>query len=147
MKTLQKITLLFALVILFASCQSNTDVEQILSKSETRKEIMDSIANNSDMSNEMMGAMMNNKNSMMMMQGNEKMRMMMMENHSAMMKMMKDNPAKMQSMMTDMMETAKGDTAMMSGMCKAMMTNQEMTDMMKKMMGEKKEMKMDGMKH
>jgi hypothetical protein len=48
-------------------------------------------------------------------------------------------------MMSDMMESAKGDTSMMSSMCKTMMSNQPMMDMMQKMKGEKKDMK--GMNH
>src|ERR1035437_6318344 len=105
MKTLQKVALAIALITMFASCQSTSDPKKILSNTETRKGIMDTIANNSNMSKEMMEAMMNSKNGTMMMQGNEKMTMMMMENHGTMMKMMKDNPAMMQSMMSDMMET------------------------------------------
>ena len=144
MKTLQKITLLIALITLFASCQSGTDVNQTLSKPDTRKEIMDKIAGDSTMSKEMMTAMMNSNNGKMMM-GDGKMPMMM-ENHEAMMKMMKDNPAMMQNMMTGMMEACKTDTAMMSGMCKKMMENPQMMDMMQKMKGEKMDMnKMKGM--
>jgi len=136
MKTLQKITWVIALIVLFASCQSNTDVKQILSKSDTRKEIMDSIANDTIMSKEMMEALMINKNDKTMM-----------ENHHTMMKMMKDNPTMMQSMMSDMMETAKNDSGMMSSMSKTMMGNQKMMDMMQKTKGENKNMnKMKGMK-
>ena len=119
---------------LFLSGQSKTNVKQILSNPDTRKGIMDNIANDSIMSKEMMGAMMNNKNCKMMMQGNEKMTMMT-ENHEKMMKMMKDNPGMMNSMMTDMMEACKSDTSMMSSMCKAMMENKQMKDMMQKKMG------------
>ena len=60
MKTLTKVALAIALITLFSSCQSGSDVKQVLSKSETRKEIMDTIANNSSMSKEMMESMMNN---------------------------------------------------------------------------------------
>ena len=35
MKTLQKVTLAIALITLFASCQSGTDIKQVLSKSDT----------------------------------------------------------------------------------------------------------------
>jgi hypothetical protein len=132
MQTLQKKTLLIALVMLFASCQSSTDTKQILSKSETRKDMMDKIANDSSMSKEMMGAMMTSNTGMAMMQDHQKM---MMENHETMMKMMKDNPGMMEGMMTNMMEACKNDTAMMSGMCKAMMGNKQMMDMMQKMKG------------
>ena len=62
-----------------------------------------------------------------------------------MMKMMQENPGMMQGMMTDMMEACKNDTAMMSGMCKAMMGNKQMMDMMQKMKSENKNMKMEGM--
>jgi len=129
MKTLQKITLAIALITLFTSCQS---AKQILSKSDLRTEIITAIANDPDMSKEMMEAIMDSKNGKMMMQGNDKMKMMM-ENHGMMMKMMKDNPGMMQSMMSNMMEASKTDTSMMSSMCKSMMGNQQMMDMMQKM--------------
>lgn len=154
MKKLQKITLIIALVALFASCQTGTDVNKILSNQDTKKAIIDTIANDSNLSIEMMEAMMNNENSKMMMKGNDKMTMMMMEDHGTMMKMMKENPAMMQSMMTGMMETCKNDTAMMSSMCKNMMENPEMMEMMHKKMGGKMDMKgmkdmnkMEGMDH
>ena len=144
MKTLQKVAMVIALITLFSSCRSNTDTKQILSNKETRKGIIDTIANNGEMMKEMTEAMMNSKNGKMMMQGNEKMTMMMMEDQGAMMKMMKENPAMMHSMMSGMMETCKNDTAMMSTMCKSMMENPEMMDMMHKKMGGKMDMK--GMK-
>ena len=131
MKILQKITLAIALITLFASCQS---AKQILSKSDSRNEIITAIANDPYMSKEMMEAMMNSKNGKMMMQENEKMKMMM-DNHGMMMKMMKDNPGMMKNMMSNMMEAAKGDTSMMSSMCKSMMGNQQMMNMMQKMKG------------
>lgn len=74
MKTLQKITMLIALVALFASCQSNINVNKILSKQDTKKAIMDTIANNSNLSKEMMETMMNSKNSKKMMPGNANMK-------------------------------------------------------------------------
>ena len=137
MKTPQKITWAIALITLFASCQS---AKQILSKSDSRTEIITAIANDPDMSKEMMEAIMNSKNGKMMMQGNDKMKMMM-ENHGMMMKMMKDNPGMMQNMMSNMMEVAKSDTSMMSSMCKSMMGNQQMMDMMQKMKGKNMDMK------
>ena len=141
MKRLLKVALAITLITLFATCQSGTDVNQTLLKPDTRKEMMDKIAEDSTMSKEMMTAMMNSNNGMAMMQNHQKM---MMQNHESMMKMMKDNPAMMQSMMSAMMETAKGDTSMMSSMCKTIMSNQPMMDMMQKMKGEKS-MKMGGM--
>ncbi len=140
MKTLKNIALVIGLMALFASCQTKTDVKQALSNLETRKEIMDTIARNSDMSKEMMVTLMNSPNGIMLM----------MENHGTMMKMMQDNPAMMQKMMSDMMEKCKSDTIMMSTMCKTMMDSKEMMGMMDKMKSEKKDMKgkksMKGMK-
>lgn len=131
MKRLQKISLLLALITLFASCQSNTNVNQILSKTDARKQIMDSIANNSSMAKEMMTAMMNSNNGMAMMQ-----------DHMSMMNMMKDKPG----MMNAMMEACKKDTGMMSDMCKMMMQDPKMMDMMHKMEGGNMDMnKMNGM--
>lgn len=130
MKTFRKLTLMIALITLFASCQSSSDTTEILSKPETRKEVMDKIANDSSMSKEMMAAMMTSNNGMAMMQNHQ---MMMMQNHESMMKMMKDNPAIMQGMMSTMMDMCKNDSTMMAGMCKTMMANPEMMDMMQKM--------------
>src|SRR5680860_312034 len=107
MKTLQKITLFIAIVALFASCQTGTDVNKILSNQDTKKAIMDTIANDSNLSIEMMEAMMNNENSKMMMMGNENMTSMMMQNQGTMMKMMQNNPAMMQSMI----ETCNSDSS------------------------------------
>jgi len=110
MKNVQKILMVLVLIsgTMLASAQSNTDVKQILSKPETRKTIMDAIANDSIMSKEMMTTMMNSKNHQMMM----------MKNHGS---MMKDNPGMKHCMMYQMMEECKGDTSMMSAKCKAMM--------------------------
>jgi hypothetical protein len=44
-------------------------------------------------------------------------------------------------MMENMMEIAKDDKAMMSGMCKEMMGNDKMMEMMEKMKGDKMDMK------
>jgi hypothetical protein len=131
MKKVQKVLFVFALTALFISCQSGTDTKQILSNADTRKEIMNTIAHDSSMHHEMMTVMMDSKNGMMT------------GDHASMMKMMKDNPG----MMNDMMEMCKHDTAMMGGMCKAMMANPQMMDMMKKMKdGGMDKMKMDNMK-
>jgi len=87
---------------------------------------MDSIANDSNLSVEMMATMMNGK-------------------------MMHNNPAMMQSMMSGMMETYKGDTAMMSSMCSSIMNNPQMMGMIHKNMGGKMVMNgmnnMNGMNH
>jgi hypothetical protein len=123
MKTLLKIALFIALVALIASCQSGTDVKKVLSNQETKTAIMETIAADSNLSKEMMEAMMKSENS----------KMTMMEFHGSMMKMMKEDPAMMQSMMTSMMETCKNDTTMMSTMCKNIMKNPEMMEMRHKM--------------
>ena len=132
MKIFQKLTVLITLITLFASCQSGSDSKEILSKPDTRKEMMTQIANDSSMSKEMMSAMMSSNNGMAMMQNHQ---MMMMQNHESMMKMMKDNPDMMQGMMNGMMEMCKNDSTMMAGMCKTMMANPQMMDMMQKMKG------------
>jgi len=137
MKTLQRIAMVIALISLFASCQPRTDVKQILSNSDTRKAIIDTISNDSTMSREMMQAMMNGRNG----------KMLMMENHGTMMKMMQEDPGMMKSMMSDMMETCKSDSGMMCSMCKTMMGNKQMMDMMDKMKEGNKDMKKQGGMH
>jgi hypothetical protein len=137
MKKVQKILVAFVLVAIFTSCQSGKDAKQTLSNTDTRKDIMNTIAADSSMHQEMMAAMMNGKSGMMM------------GDHAAMMKMMKDNPDMMKSMMNEMMDMCKNDTAMMGGMCKTMMANPQMIEMMKKMNGENMgmdKMNMDKMK-
>ena len=104
MKSLKKITLFIALIALFASCQSGTNVTQILSNQDTKKAIMDSIANDSTLSVEMMETIMNGK-------------------------MMQNNPAMMQNMMNGMLETFKGDSTMMSSMCSSILNNPQMMNM------------------
>ncbi len=146
MKTLKKITLLIALIALFTSCQSKTDVNKILANQGTKEAIMDSIANDTNLSVEMMGAMMNSENSNMM-KKNEKMTTLMMQNQGAMLKMMQNNPAIMQSMMNGMMDTFKGDTAMMSYMSSTIMNNPQMMDMIHKNRNTKGMNNMEGMNH
>lgn len=127
---------------LFASGQTNTDINQILSKSDSRKKIMDTIANDSTMSKEMKEAMMNSKNGKMMSDNPDMMESMM----SNMMEKCKTDTLMMKSMMFNMMKACKSDTSMMSSMCKTMMGDQQMKDMMQKKMGGNKDMKkMEGM--
>jgi len=146
MKNVQKFVLSVVLIgiTLFASGQSNTDVKQVLSNPETRKLIMDTIANDSIMSKEMMTTMMNSKNH----------KMMMMENHGS---MMKDNHGMKHCMMSAMMDSCKGDTSMMSkckammpckgdtsmmpSKCRTMMENPQMKEMTEKRMIENKDVK------
>jgi hypothetical protein len=108
MKTLQKIVLSIGLIGLFNSCQSTN---QVLSKSEKRMEIMNTIANDESMSKEMAGILM----------GSESGKMTMMKTHHAKMKeMMKEDPEMMKSMMSEM---KMNNPEMMSEM---MMDNPEM---------------------
>src|SRR3970282_823407 len=95
MKTLKKITLVLTLSTLIYSCQSS---KQVLSQSDKRMEIMNTIADSKSMSKEMMDIMMKSENGKMMMQE------MMQENHAKMMGMMKDNPEMRKSMMSEMMK-------------------------------------------
>ena len=113
MKILHKITCAIVLVILFASCQSHKkDIKQILSKSDTRNEIMATIANSSNMSNEMMETMINGRN------GN-----MMMENNDLLLKIMNDNPAMMQMIRSNKVESFKCDAGMSGIIHNTLMVN------------------------
>ena len=85
MKTLQKLACILAFMSLLASCEQKTNAKISLSKLETRKEIMDSIANNNEMSNEMIETMMNSKNGEKWLQENNKLSTMMRGNHGRMM--------------------------------------------------------------
>jgi hypothetical protein len=135
MKQVQKIIFAIILTALFTSCQPGADAKEILSNSGTRKEIMNTIAGDSSMHKEMMTVMMNGNNGMMI------------EDYTSMTKMMKDNPGKMTGMMNDMMEMCRYDTVMMKTMCKTMMANPQMMDMMKKMKaGNMDNMKMNNVK-
>jgi len=81
---MQKFIWVIMLLTLFASCQSNNNINKMLSESEVRKEIMDTIANNLVMSQEMMAAMMNSKTARMMILENDDVVMMVIENHETM---------------------------------------------------------------
>lgn len=140
MKTLKLMMWAIAFVTLFASCESSSSQTRGLSTQETRKVMMDSIANDSTMSKQMLETMMNSRNGMMMQQH-------MMGNQNSMMKMLKDNPAMMQNMMLAMVETAKGDTSRMSGMIKIMMGNPQMMQMMQNRTGNNGMGHMKGMNH
>lgn len=128
MKTIKKIALVITGIALFASCQSNPNVKKILASTETRKELMDSIASSASMSKEMMAALMNEKNGKMMM-----------DHHQMMMTMMKDKP----EMMKNMMDMSKADAGMMCPMCGKMMGMDKMDSMAKKMPDSKNPQKKD----
>ncbi len=132
MKILFAMIMGVALFTLFTSCQSTSSQANNLSNKAARNDIMQTIANDSVMSNEMIQAMMNNKNGLIMMQHQQ---MMMMDNNGSMMNMLKANPAMMQGMFSSMMETAKGDSSMMRGMVKMMQANSQMMQMMQNQPG------------
>lgn len=134
MRSSQKISLLIVLIIIFSSCQTGTLVNQSLSKMETRIEIMNRIADDSTMANEMIVIMRKSQNGNKMIQQHQSM---MMRVNNSMTDMMKDNPVMMHSIMMNMMETYKHDTTIMHGMYKAMMENKEMMDTMQNMRNEK----------
>jgi hypothetical protein len=93
MKKLPYTVLAIAFITLFSCCQSpSSEIKEMLAKPETKKEIMETIVNDSDMSKQMMETMMNSPACKTMMQGNEKMTMMMMENQANMTSMMKTTP-------------------------------------------------------
>jgi hypothetical protein len=123
MNKLQIGILAIVLIILSAFCQNKPDPKKILSNKETRKEIIEIIAIDIEMMNETMEAMMNGINS----------KRLMMHNHLIIMKMMKNNPGMMENMMSDMMESCKGDTSKMSYMCRTMMGNKQMREIVHKL--------------
>ena len=133
MKKIHKFVWTIALISMFASCQTNPDAEELLSNPETRQAVMTTITNSNEMMKEMADAILNNNNAKMGMQKNDKMIVIMLENRDTMVKVMKENPIMMQHMMSDMMVAAQGDSVMTSGMCKIVMENQPMVDMMQKM--------------
>lgn len=118
MKILQKMVLVIGVIGLLYSCQSTN---KILSKSDRRVEIMNSIANDESMSKEMMGKLMESKSGKMMMEQK--------------MKEMK------KKMMSEMMNKMKTDTTMMCKMCKAKMGNEKMMEKMKDMKMDMEKMK------
>lgn len=127
MKTLQTIMLAIASISLFAACESSSSQTQALSNEGSRRTIMNTIANDSTMSKEMISTMMKSKN------GGRYMQPYMMEDPNTMTSMLKRNPMMMQNMMSAIMETAKGDTSRMSGIIKTMSGNPQMMRMMQNM--------------
>ncbi|REG79475.1 hypothetical protein [Algoriphagus antarcticus] len=127
MKKIQTAAYSIVLLILIGSCQSGSTHTSLLSDTQSRNEIMEAIAADSTMSNEMIGTLLNNENGMMTMQNHQKMTM---GNHSSMMNMVKNNPDLTHNMMSTMVETAKSDSSMMSGMIRTMMADPQMMQMM-----------------
>ncbi|QHI36576.1 hypothetical protein IMCC3317_19390 [Kordia antarctica] len=151
-----KTNIMRTLVIIFSiiglitlnSCKQETDVKAMLQNSETRSEVIKTIAENHDFMTEFMENMQGNNHAMQMMQGNKKMMgtmmqgegMQMMMKDSAMMKQMMGNKQMMHSMMNDgkMMEK------MMKMMHEKGMMSEDCMESCTKMMGEKG-MNMQGM--
>jgi hypothetical protein len=130
MKYLQKIIFAIVLIIMFSSCNSGNDAEQILSNPETKMQIMLTIADDSELMKEILNVMKKNPNSKLMLHDQA---MFTMKDHNMMYNLMKEDPGMMDSMMTDMMKSCKNDSTMMASMCKSMMEDKQMMDMMKKM--------------
>ena len=86
MKTLQKLAFVIAVMSFLASCEQKTNAKISLSKSETRKEIMNSIVNNSEISRETIETMKNSENREKWLQENDKLSPMMCGNHGSIMK-------------------------------------------------------------
>jgi hypothetical protein len=147
MKKIQNTLLVISILTVLTSCQSPSAQVKDLSNNQLRNEIIGAIAADSMMSNEMIVTMMNNKKGMMMMHQQQ---IMTMGNQSEMMNLLKSNPETMHSTMSAMMETAIGDTAMMSEMINTMMKNQQMNEMMQNRMmnsGMNGMNRMGGMEH
>lgn len=132
MKTLQIVAMAIALFTLFPSCQPTSAQMKELTNKDKRIEIMNAIAHDSTISQEMINMMMNSKNGMLRMHQHQ---MMLMNNHDSMMGWLKNNPYMMHNTMSAMMETANGDTSMMYGMIRTMMENRQMKGMMQNMNG------------
>ena len=127
MKIEQTMGLAIILCTIFASCQSTSSQKNILSNIQTRNEIMQTIANDTMMSKEMIDTMMSHNNGIMMMHQHD---MKMIGNQDSMRNMLKNNKGLMRGMLTGIMETANGDTSMMSGMFNIMKDNPQMMQMM-----------------
>lgn len=140
MKTLHKIALGITLATLFSSCQSTLSPTQVLSNQETRSVIMDSIANNSNMSAEMIAALVSSEHGNMAIMQNHDMMKNMVGNKASMIEMMHNNPDMMQNMIANMTEACKGDSSRMASMFEKMMENPQMKGVMQNMMNKNQQM-------
>ena len=104
------------------SCNQSADANTMLENSETRKEVMSSIAGNHNYMNEMMKNMKNNDHAMQMMQGNQMIMGHMMQGNG-MQKIMKDS-----MMMKNMMQNMMKDGKMMGNMMQMMHKNGMMSE-------------------
>ena len=113
MKALSTLPFAIILMTLFMSCQSGKNVKQILSKTNSRMELMDKIANSSSMSTEMMDAMLSNRSG----------KRMTTETQEVMVRMVKDYPEMMQMIKSDDVATNNGESVILPGLRMAMMVN------------------------
>lgn len=113
MKSITRCFLTIVLIVLFVSCRSK-GVNEILSNGGTRKETINIIANDSNMSNEMIEAMMTGKIS----------KTICIQNQDIMISMMQHNPAMMKNMIPGIM--GKADSTLMSSIIDTMMKNPQM---------------------
>ena len=113
MKALTTLPFAIILMTLFMSCQSGKNAKQILSRPNSRMEVMDKIANSSSMSIEMMDAMLNNRNG----------KRMTTQTQEAMVKVVKDYPAMMQMIKSDNTKTNNQNEVMLPGIQLTMMVN------------------------
>lgn len=133
---MRTLVIIFSVVGLmtFNSCKQEPNVQAMLENTETRNEIMQTIADNPDFMTDFMEDIQNNSQAMQMMQGHNGMRTMIMNGEN--MHMMKDSTMTMNTMHS-MMKDGK-----MMGNMMQMMHNEGMMseDCMKsgmKMMGDK----------
>ena len=110
MKILSKINAAIILITLFASCQINKDANKILSKSETRKEIMLTIANSVNMSKEMKDVMLDKENAHW-------------ANHDLVEKVVVAYPGMVQKMKPNLIEKYKSDNSIPTTIQLTMMVN------------------------
>lgn len=139
---MRTVVLILAVVGLMAfnSCKQEPDVQAMLENTETRNEIIETIANNPDYMNDFMANMQGNKQAMQMMQGNHKMMNMMMGEG---MNMMNDSVMSM-NMMHSMMKDRKMMNHMMQMMQNEGMMSEDCMNSTMQMMTDKG-MKMGGM--
>jgi hypothetical protein len=153
MKTLISLITIFTFLTVKSYCQ-NSNVNALLEKPETRKEIINSILNNHNYMTEFIQEMHGNQHAMMMLNGNNQMtgnqgdmgmngsnqmmgnnNQMGMngENHmmdrSYMINMMNNNPGMMQTVMQNMMDVVSGDCTMTHSMVNIMYNHPQMRQM------------------
>ena len=137
MKNTIKIATLLMIAGFFTACQQPQSCEQVLADEPQRKEVMQTIANNQEMTTEMVDMMMNNEQGQMMMSGNREMMGMIMGNQQMMQEMVKENPGMMQNMMQNMMQMCQNDSAQCKQMAEMMSGNPAMMQSMMGMMHQK----------